>query len=334
MILVTGGTGLLGSHLLYFLLKKDNKIKALYRNDKKLEQVKSVFAYYSNNSTHLFDRIEWVKGDILDLPSLENALKGVSKVYHLAAIVAFDRKSESRMKKVNIEGTANIVNLCLNNEVEKICHASSIATISKTIDGSEATEDDYWNPDAENSGYAISKNGAEMEVWRGVEEGLNSVIVNPSIIIGPGFWNSSSGKLFSSVKNGMKFFTNGGSGFVGVHDVAKAMIQLMESDVSNERYILNSENLSYRKVFSEIATNLNVDPPKFEAKGWMLSLAWRLDVLKSYLFGSAQRLNSDSARSAKFTSSFNNDKVKSQLNIEFEPIDKVINKVSTIYLSE
>ena len=334
MILVTGGTGLLGSHLLYHLLQTEQSIKALYRNEEKLKQVKSVFSYYSDNSELLFEKIEWVKGDVLNLPSLDNAFKNITTVYHSAAIVAFDRGSDKLMNKVNIEGTANIVNLCLSNNVQKLCHVSSIATISKPIDGSEATEDDYWNPDALNSGYAISKNGAEMEVWRGIEEGLDSVIVNPSIIIGPGFWNNSSGKLFTTVNNGIKFYTDGGTGFVGVNDVSRAMIQLMKSDIVNERFIINAENLPYKKIFSTIALSLGLKPPTIRTKKWMLSLAWRLDVLKVVLFGAKQRLNKDSARSSRTTSKFSNKKIKKALEFSFKPIDEIIEDTSKLFIAD
>ncbi|MCK5907198.1 MAG: SDR family oxidoreductase [Flavobacteriales bacterium] len=334
MILVTGGTGLLGSHLLYHLLQTEQSIKALYRNEEKLKQVKSVFSYYSDNSELLFEKIEWVKGDVLNLPSLDNAFKNITTVYHSAAIVAFDRGSDKLMNKVNIEGTANIVNLCLSNNVQKLCHVSSIATISKPIDGSEATEDDYWNPDALNSGYAISKNGAEMEVWRGIEEGLDAVIVNPSIIIGPGFWNNSSGKLFTTVNNGIKFYTDGGTGFVGVNDVSRAMIQLMKSDIVNERFIINAENLPYKKIFSTIALSLGLKPPTIRTKKWMLSLAWRLDVLKVVLFGAKQRLNKDSARSSRTTSKFSNKKIKKALEFSFKPIDEIIEDTSKLFITD
>ena len=334
MILVTGGTGLLGSHLLYQLLQTEKTIRVLYRNDDKLKKVKSVFSYYSDNSDMLFDRIEWVKGDILNLPSLDIAFKNITTVYHSAAMVAFDRGSDKLMNEVNIEGTANIVNLCLSNNVQKLCHVSSIASISKPIDGSEATEEDYWNPDALNSGYAISKNGGEMEVWRGIEEGLNAIIVNPSIIIGPGFWDNSSGKLFTTVNNGIKFYTDGGTGFVGVNDVSKAMIQLMKSDIVNERFILNSENLKYKKVFSTIALSLGLKPPTIKTKKWMLSLAWRLDVLKVVLFGAKQRLNKDSARSARTTSKFSNEKIKKAVEFSFKPIDEIIENTSKLFIAD
>ena len=332
MILVTGGTGLLGSHLLFRLLQENKDVRAIYRSEEKLEKVKSIFSFYSDNPNDTFNRIDWVKGDILDIPFLENTFRGVTKVYHSAAIVSFDRASERHMKKVNIEGTANIVNLCLSFNIDKLCHVSSISTLSKPADGSIATEEDYWNPDAENSGYAISKNGAEMEVWRGIEEGLDAVIVNPSIIIGAGFWNTSSGKLFKNVQNGMRFYTDGASGFVGVNDVVKAMILLMNSNIKNERFILNAENITYKEVFSTIATNLGKKVPSIKARKWMLSLTWRLDVLKAFLFGTEQRLNKDSARSALTTSTYSNDKIKQSLDFSFEPIEKVIKDVSECFL--
>jgi len=334
MILVTGSTGLLGSHLLYHLVQTEQRVKALFRDEKKRDSVKKIFSYYSDKYNELFDKIIWVKGDVNDIPSLDVAFEGVSKIYHSAAIVAFDRGSENLMNKVNIEGTANVVNLCLSNNIEKLCHVSSIATISKPIGRAESSEEDYWNPDAKNSGYGIFKNGSEMEVWRGIEEGLSAVIVNPSIIIGPGFWSASSGKLFSTVSNGMKFYTRGGSGFVGVNDVAKTMILLMNSDVENERFIVNSENLPYRKVFSEIAENLNLKAPSIEAKKWMLSLAWRIDELKSALFGFTQRLNEDSARSAMSKREFSNTKIVQQLNYSFQPIESVIADVAKIFIDE
>jgi len=331
MILVTGGTGLLGSHLLYHLSKTEDDIKALYRDKDKLELVKTVFSYYSDNYNSLFNKIEWVKGDILDIPFLEDVFNNISIVYHVAAIVDFDRRNEKQMNRVNIEGTANIVNLCLANNIDKLCHVSSIATLSKPLDKSEATEEDYWNPDAVNSGYGISKNGAEMEVWRGVEEGLSVIIVNSSIIIGPGFWNTSSGKLFTTVKNGMRFFTSGSSGFVGVNDVANAMIMLMKSDVKNERFIINSENITYKEVFTLIANNLNVTPPTMHAKGWMLSIAWRLDVLKSMLLGTKQKLNKDSARSAVSKNSYSNSRITATLQMSFTPIEDVIKLSASLF---
>ncbi|MEN8138682.1 MAG: NAD-dependent epimerase/dehydratase family protein [Bacteroidota bacterium] len=334
MILVTGATGLLGAHLLYHLLQTEDKVKALYRGKSKLQTVKNVFSYYCDKPQQLFDKVEWVEAEILDVPSLEEAFVGVTKVYHVAAVIAFDTESEKLMNKVNIEGTANVVNMCLNNSIEKLCHVSSVATLGKTLNGAEITEDNQWNPDADNSGYAISKNGAEMEVWRGVEEGLNSVIVNPSIILGPGFWNSGTGNFFPMVKKGMKFYTEGMSGFVGVNDVAKIMIALMNSKVKHQRFIVSSGNLRYKDIFTSIADNLQVSPPKFKAMKWMLSIAWRADLLKSIVFGTEHKLSKYSARSSVNTNRFNNGKIKEELSFSFQKMEDVIKEVSTIFRKE
>ena len=334
MILITGATGLLGSHLLYHISKIETKVRAIYRDKDKIELVKKVFSYYSNEPNNLLDKIEWVKSDVLDIPSLENAFRGIEKVYHCAGMVAFDRASETAMNKINIEGTANIVNICNSFSIKKLCHVSSIATLGKNIYGKEINEENYWNPNDDNSGYAISKNGGEMEVWRGIEEGLNAVIVNPSIIIGPGYWETSSGKLFSTIKNGLKYYTRGQSGFVGVNDVAEVMILLMNSDIKSNRFIVNSENLSYKNVFTTIAKRLNTKPPTIEIKKWILAIAWRIDKAKSLILGTKQNLSKDSARSALSIKSFNNEKIKSELKYNFRNINDVVTQTSKIYLTE
>ena len=333
MILVTGGTGLLGSHLLFHLLKSNDRIRAIYREEKSLIRVREVFSYYCSNSEELFNKIDWVKADILDIPSLNSAFENILYVYHSAAMVSFDSRKDEKMKDVNIIGTANIVNLCLAHNVEKLCHVSSISTLSTPIDRSTISENDYWNPEVRNSGYAISKNGAEMEVWRGVEEGLNAVIVNPSIIIGPGFWETSSGKFFSMIRKGMKFYTGGSSGFVGVDDVSIFMIKLMNSGLSGNRYILNSENLSYKDLFKEIASNLGVKPPSIKAKKWMLYSIWILDTIKSKIFRTEQRLNKDSLLSSLNDKSYSNNKICEALEVSFKPMSIVIKETSIKFSS-
>ena len=333
MILVTGATGLLGTHLLYQLLQTENTVRAIYRDKSKLDKVKSVFSYYSDEYMHLYNRIEWVEAEILDIPSLCAAFNGIDRVYHSAAVVAFDSQSEKLMNKINIEGSANIVNMCLDHNV-RLCHVSSIATLGSPLSDIEINEGELWNPDFDNSGYAISKNGAEMEVWRGIEEGLNAVIVNPSIILGPGFWDSGSGKLFSTVKNGMKFYTKGITGFVGVYDVCIIMCALMNSDISAQRFIINASNLSYREVFTSIANNLSVKAPSIKASRLMLNIAWRLESLRSFVFGGEKKLSKYSARSSMNIRKFSNKKISKKLSYEFESIDKVILNISSIYLKE
>ncbi len=257
MILVTGGTGLVGSHLLYQLALKNEDIIAIYRKTSNLSAVKKVFSYYTDNFESLFSTIQWIEADINDIPSLTTAFEGVSHVYHSAALISFDTADYKKMRKINIEGTANIVNLCIINKIQKLCFVSSIAAISKPLSDKEITENNDWNIEDSNYGYAITKYGAEIEVWRASQEGINVVIVNPGVILGSGFWQSGSGKMFSKIYKGFKFYTEGVTGFIGVADVVKVMINLMESNISNERYILVSENDSFKNVFFAIANGLD-----------------------------------------------------------------------------
>lgn len=210
MILVTGGTGLVGSHLLYALLQKGQQVRAIHRKGSDLNNVKKIFGYYSEDAASLFNSIEWMEANITNIPQLEDAFKGVTQVYHAAAYVDFKPKNYYKLKKANIEGTANIVNLCLTFKVEKLCYVSSIATLGTPVNGQPITEETHWNPESQNSVYAITKFGAEMEVWRGSQEGLKTVIVNPGVILGEGLWHKGSGSIVKRVAKGLTYYTTGG----------------------------------------------------------------------------------------------------------------------------
>ena len=244
MILVTGGTGLVGAHLLLQLTANETEIRAIYRNEKNIRKTQSLFQLYGKEAQ--FHKIQWMEGDIIDVPSLEKAFQGVTHVYHCAALISYNPKDENKLRKTNIEGTANIVNFCIDYKVSKLCHVSSIAALgdlkpNETI----ITEETEWNPEHYHSDYAISKYGAEMEIWRGQQEGLNVVIVNPGVIFGAGFWQQGSGMFFSAVQKGFPFYTNGTTGYVSATDVASVMIQLMNSNISGERFSVIAENQSF-----------------------------------------------------------------------------------------
>ena len=241
MILVTGGTGLVGSHLLYHLCLQNVAIRAIYRTKSSLENVKKVFRYYTEDE-NLFSKIEWYQADITDVPKMIPAFSDVKHVYHCAAFISFNPKDYRKMRKVNIHGTAIIVNLCIAAKIEKLCFVSSIAAVGDSLKGKIVTEENEWNKELDNSGYSITKFGAEMEVWRASQEGVDVVVVNPGVILGSGFWEKGSSKLFTQVSKGLKYFTEGITGFVGVKDVANSMILLMNSNVKNERFILVAEN--------------------------------------------------------------------------------------------
>ncbi|WP_336129661.1 NAD-dependent epimerase/dehydratase family protein [Mesoflavibacter sp. CH_XMU1422-2] len=333
MILVTGGTGLVGAHLLFHLLNENQPIRAIYRNEKKFDTVKRIFGYYTNNADTLFDTIEWVKADLNNIPQLTEAFKDITHVYHCAAFVSFEPDKFNLLQKTNIKGTANIVNFCIDHKVEKLCYVSSIAALGASLNKA-ITEDTEWNNEIDNSVYAITKYGAELEVWRGTQEGLDAVIVNPGVIIGPGVWRYGSGSLIKMIYNGLKYYTTGSTGYVDVNDVVKAMIQLVKSDVKNERYILVSENLSFKDFFTKTANYLGVKPPQKEAKPWLLNIAWRLDWLKHKLTRKRRVLSKQTANSAVTTTIYSNNKIKDAIGFEFLPMDKSIKTTISFFKND
>lgn len=336
MILVTGGTGLVGAHLLLHLLGNgEQTVRAIHRNPKNIIKTKLLFELYEKSE--LFSKIEWIPADILDIPSLEIAFQNVGYVYHCAAFISFNPDDEDELRKVNIEGTANIVNFCIDKKIKKLCHLSSIAALGDLVPNefkhinNTITEETEWNPEYSHSDYAISKYGAEMEVWRGLQEGLSVVIVNPGIIFGPGFWNQGSGVIFNTVKKGLPFYTEGTTGYVSVIDVVKIVHRLMNSDCNGERFILISENYTYKNILTAIAKKIGVKPPTIKANPWHLNLAWRLDWLASKVFRTERKLSKHSILSLQSTDLFSNEKIKKQLDYSFRDIDSYLNELVVYY---
>lgn len=317
-ILVTGGSGLVGQHLLEALCASSEcRIRAIYRKHKP--------QFYTKIQD---DRIEWVECDILDMPSLEQVVEGVSYVYHCAAIVSYDERMKDEMMEINIEGTANIVNLCLDKNVEKLCYVSSIATLGEAPAGNLTSEKDDWEPIANNSNYAVSKQGAEMEVWRGVAEGLNVVIVNPSVILGEGDLSKSSTNLFKIVYDEFPFYTHGATAWVDVKDLVQAMIALMKSEIKNERFIVSAENQSFKDVFTMMANALNKRPPSKPANKWMTELAWRFYYLKSILTGKTATITKETAYSAQYVKRYDNSKLLKALPaFKYTELNKSIERI-------
>lgn len=334
MIVVTGGTGLVGAHLLYDLCKNHSRIRAIKRQNSDLEQVKKTFAYYSEDADVLFQRIEWVVADVTDYSSLEIAFKGASQIYHSAAMVSFQEKDTERMHQVNVEGTANVVNAALYHKVKKLCFVSSIAALGMAENNQIVNEETPWKDSNKKSPYSISKYKSELEVWRGIEEGLNAVIVNPSVILGPTKWNLGSAAIFSSIWNGLKFYTGGKNGFVYVRDVSKAMIELMKSDISSERFTISAEDVSYERLLKLIAQNLNKPEPSIAAKPWMSELSWRLLRISSFFTGKPPTLTKATARSSQKISRLSNQKIKNSIQFEFTSIEETIAKTAEQFLIE
>src|SRR6056297_1027339 len=331
MIFITGSTGLIGAHLLYRLVQKGEKVKALIRNPDKIEQVKHIFSYYTENPDLFIEKIEWVTGDILDPASYYNALTDVREVYHCAAMVSFDKKDEPELLKTNIEGTANMVNASLEHRVKKFCFVSSVAALGESENGKAVTEDDYWVPSKIRSPYAISKYKSEMEVWRGIQEGLSAVIVNPSVVLGPGFWDSGSGLIFTKAAKGMLFYTTGTTGFVDVRDVVYAMIKLSESSISNQRFILNGENIVYKDLLDKISEAVSVRKPTIKATRTMLNIARRVDGLLSNLGIKKRELTKDLVKSSLSKSQYSSQKIMQSLKMNFIPVQKTIDEMAQFY---
>lgn len=332
MILVTGGTGLVGAHLLFELCKEQQSIKATYRNPEKLTLVKKVFSYYTDQPETFFEKISWVKADVLDIPSLKNAFQDITKVYHAAALVSFDPKDDKKLLATNVEGTANVINLCIENSVQKLCFVSSIAALGPSVDGKPITEENEWTNGS--TTYAISKHYAEMEVWRASQEGVPVVIVNPGIVVAPGFWKSSSGSFFHHAAKGQKYHLPSGTGFVGVNDVTNAMVRLMEGEMTNQRYILVNQNWTYKTFAHLLAKGLKKPIPTKEIQPWMLSLFWRWDWFRSHLSGKRRRLSKAVAHLFKTRNIYNSSKIVKDLDFRYENLEKSVECYCAIFLKE
>ncbi|MDO9254263.1 MAG: NAD-dependent epimerase/dehydratase family protein [Bacteroidales bacterium] len=330
MILVTGGTGLVGSYLLCELARKGNKVKALLRPGKKPYETRKLFNCFSAENEHLIDMVEWVEGDVLDPFSLQQAMQEVDYVYHCAAMISFNPRELKTMLAVNIEGTANVVNACIENGIKKLCHVSSIASLGQAEKGEMIDENAKWKTSRINSGYAISKYGGEREVWRGIEEGLNAVIVNPSVIIGAGCHRKATNRLFHNIENFLPYYISGINGYVDVRDVVNAMILLMESTISGERYVLNSENLSLREFFTKAANILGKPQPRIALNGSILNLVAWLDEMRGRLTKSTPLLTRENVRASLSKSYYSAEKFRSAFHYSFIPMTESLTEALRI----
>ncbi len=331
MILVTGGTGLLGTHLLYKLADQGKMVRAIYRDASKLEIVKKVFSFYSEKPIEIFDRIEWVKADITDVPALDIAFDCVTHVYHCAADLSFNPKNYRQSRQVNVIGTANVVNLCLSNKVSKLCHVSSIATLGEDFK-KPITEETRWNPENNTQNiYAITKYDAELEVWRGTQEGLNAVVVQPGVILGPGFWNSGTGEIFTKVSKGFNYFTSGTVGVVDVNAVSESMIKLMNSEIINKQFIIVSENVTYKYLMNNVATVVGNTKNLKEIKKWQLLCYLQIDKLLGSISVRKRSVFRANINSAFKQLVYDASKIKNEIGIEFLTVAESIKNTGSFF---
>jgi dihydroflavonol-4-reductase len=334
MIFVAGGTGFLGSHLLYNLVQLGKPVRALYRDSEKLNHFLNFRKFYPLVNDQLMDKIEWVKGDILDYYMLSEYLTGVTQVYHVAGLVSFHREDKQQLLNINAQGTANIVNACLENQIGRLCYVSSIAALGDSRDGEPIDESRFWSKSTCPSPYSYSKFRGEMEVWRGIHEGLQAVIVNPSVIIGPGMWYGSSAGIFKQIYSGLNYYPTGTSGYIDVHDVVKAMIRLSESEISGERFILSAENLTHHEVLDYLAEAMKRRLPARPLTPLMIKIACHLEKIRSMLTGSQPRITRQSMKSSTSVTAYSNHKVVQALSLDFTPVKEALASSIRFFLDE
>lgn len=324
-ILVTGGTGFLGSYIIKQLIENGYSVRAIRRSSKTPHWISSA----------IFEKVEWLEGDVLDVVALEDAMDGVDTVIHSAAVVSLSKKYRAEMYKINVEGTANVVNVALEKNIKRFIHISSVAALGRTVDGGHVNEEKKWEESKVNTHYAISKFKAELQAWRGLNEGLEGVILNPSTILGYGDWNSSSCAIFKNIYNGFDWYMQGINGFVDVEDVAKATILLMESNITEQRYIINADSWSFKNLQETIADSFNKKKPSKKATPFILGFAWRLEKLKSFFTGKSPLLTRDGVKIAQSQTRFENQKILNALpGFSFTPLESTIKNACSRYISQ
>lgn len=321
-IFITGGTGFLGSYIIKLLVEKGYAVRAIRRSDKLPSWIPAA----------IFNKVEWVEGDVLDVVALQDVMEGVDIVIHSAAVVSFLKKDRRHMYQVNVEGTANVVNMALEKNVARLIYISSVAALGRSGDGGHVNEERKWEESNVNTHYAISKFKAELQVWRGMAEGLQGVILNPSTILGYGDWHTSSCAIFKKVYDEFKWYTPGINGFVDVEDVAKAALVLMESPITEQRFIVNGDTWPFKKLQETIADGFGKKRPHKKTTPFLLGLAWRMEKLKAVLTGKKPILTKESAKVAQSQTWFENDKLLKTLpGFSFTPLEETIQSACEKY---
>ena len=328
MIAVTGATGLVGTHLLAALIKENQPIKAFYRTElKRDESIKLILEVYGEKVKKEVANINWIQLDILDVSALSEHLSDVTYLYHCAGKISNKPAEIKQTRKINIEGTANVMNMALKKNIKKVCHVSSVAALGHHEKG-EIDENSIRDNNKKVSNYSIAKYGAEMEAWRVAEEGLLMVIVNPSIIIGEGFYNSGSGQLLQKVKSGTNFYVEKVGGYVDVQDVVSAMIKLMKSDIEYERFIISAENKSIKEFMDDLSTELNQKPPQFKLRKSVLYFIWFVELILACLRIKKRMLTLQMIDELHSKSYYDNSKIKEAIDFQFTPINQTIKRVA------
>ncbi len=333
MAFVSGGSGLVGTCLIYHLLQDGQTVKVLLRNEQSLASLRNALGYYSSDVDALLASLQVVYGDVRDFELLLEEVVADEDIYHCAATVSFDSRDNHLLHEINVLGTENIVNAALMKKARKLCHVSSIGALGSALDGFAVDEDTPWTTN-DNSPYAISKHASEMEVWRGIAEGLNAVIVNPAVILGSGDWNRSSGEFFSRVAAGMRYTTKGSTSYVDVQDVVRAMQALMASDISGKRFVLAEGTYSYESIFKAVAHAVQRTKDFKIATPFLTGLAWRLEKLRCQLTGGKARITRYTHRSAHRLAAYSGERITRELDFAYTPIQETIARVGKQFLEK
>lgn len=321
-VLVTGGTGLVGSYLIRDLVQKGYTVKAIRR--------RKILPFYIE--APILDKVQWIEGDIMDTGLLSEAMEQTDTVVHAAANVSFSDWNPDEMMRINVDGTANVVNAAIENNISRFVHISSVAALGKNKN-IVVTEKQVWEDSKQNTNYAISKYHGEMEAWRGIAEGLNGIIVNPSTILGYGDWNSSSNALFKNAYKGFPWYTNGINGFIDVQDVSRAVVALMQSGITGERFILNSENWSYKQLLDALADGFGKKRPHLLATPFLSGLAWRAEKIKTIFTGKRSLLTRESAKVGRRHAEYDNSKILNTFpGFRFKPLQDTIREACQKYM--
>lgn len=334
MNLITGATGLIGAHVALELLQQNKRVVAIKRPGSDISKTQKLFSYYVQNSSDLFNRIKWIDADVNDIYTLLDAMEGIDNVYHCAGYVSFNNKDKKQMHDVNAIGTANVVNACIEKKIKALCHVSSIATLQNPDITKNINESVYWKSSPHASDYAVSKYNGEREVWRGIEEGLQAVIVNPGVVLGPGFWQQSSGKLISACYKGSPFYTNGSSATVSAKDVAACMIQLMDQQQFNKRFVVIENNYSFKEILSILHKAFGKKAPGIEAGKVLLTLGKWFDAIRSKITGNEQIITNATMIAALEKNTFSNARIRETLNFQFVPLSQTVDFVCQAYLKD
>ena len=327
MDLVTGGTGIVGAHVLDALLSQGREVRALLRQGSDPTIVERILEHYHTNGAERFKRIEWVEGDLFDVDGLRDAMHGVEHLYHCAALVSFDPRDREDMFNVNAQGTANVVDAALERHVVRLCHVSSTATIGGGMDGGTGDETKAFVEGRTTSAYAISKARAELEVHRGIAEGLDAVMVNPCVVLGPGIAGRSSMTMMERIRKGSRFYPEGSNAVVDARDVATAMTRLVNDGATGERYLLIGEGITYRKLFTLMAQSAGKPAPSMVLPAWALELAWRVESVRT-IFGGRPLVTRNTAKMASRTRLYDGSKTEKLLGMRFRSAEEAVGNVA------